>query len=174
MVLASRRPRVFGVAVATAGMAIFVFCWVPLFNPEGNPRSLFPDPLQEEFFFDLVGWIGGCWLISWVSALCSWQRMARFGQWLGIILLCVNQAILIGIWRAFSATSGFPLAGAALTPLLLQLFFLGYFLGLFTLPSLTATGNRRLTGLGTLAVLLPWLLGRQAIIMGTQILCGIF
>lgn len=169
-----RRSLVFGVSMAAAGGAIFVLCLIPLFAPYTLPKSLFPDPLQEGFFFDLIGWISGCWLFSWISASCGWQRLARVGQWLGIILLCVDQAILIGLWKAFSDYANFLTGGLWLAPLLLQLFFLGYFFGFFTLPELTNSGNRTLTGLGTMAVLLPWLLGRNAIVIGTQFLCGMF
>lgn len=170
----NRRSVVFGSSLAAAGLAIVIFCLIPLFNVNCVPKSLFPDPLQEGFFFDLIGWIGGCWLFTWVSALNSWRRLARVGQWLGIVLLCVDQSILIGIWAAFSEFSGFLTGGLWIGPAILQVFFLGYFLGFFILPTLTSSGNKTLTGLGTLAVLLPWLLGRDAIVMGTQFLCGMF
>lgn len=172
--LINRRSLIFGASMFSAGLAILLFCLVPLFSPYAVPRSLFPDPFQEQFFFDLIGWIGGCWLFTWICALNSWQRLARVGQWLGIILLCVDQSILIGLWAAFAEYKDFLSDGLYLAPFTLQLFFLGYFLGFFTLPSLTDSGNRTITGLGTLAVLLPWLLGRDAIVMGTQFLCGMF
>ncbi len=170
----TRRSLIFGVSVTAAGLAIVVLCLIPLFIPYGAPKSLFPDQLQEGFFFDLIGWIGGSWLFSWICALNSWQRLARVGQWLGIILLCVNQSIMIGLWVAFLEYGNFFTSGLWVAPMILQVFFLGYFFGLFILPTLTSSGNRTLTGLGTLAVLLPWLLGRDAIVTGTQFLCGIF
>jgi len=173
-ILSNRRAMVFGVSLAAAGIAIVIFCLIPLFNVNCVPKSLFPDVLQEQFFFGLIGWISGCWLFTWICALNSWKRLARVGQWLGIILLCVDQSILIGIWRAFSEFPGFLSGGLWMGPAILQVFFLGYFMGFFTLPSLTSSGNHRLTGLGTMAVLLPWLLGRDAIVLGTQFLCGMF
>lgn len=168
------RDVVFGVAVLVAGLAITVLCLVPLFLHDSDARQLFPDSLQEQFFFDLFGWIGGCWLLSWVSATCSWKGMARLGQWFGIGLLCLDQAVLIGVWRSFSQYHDFWPSGMWLVPGLLELFFIGYFFALFTMPALTLSGNRRLTGLGALTVLLPWLLGRESVILGTQLLCGYF
>lgn len=168
-----KRQITYSVSVFLAGMAIFMLCLVPLFLREADPRSLFPDVLQESFFFDLFGWVGGCWLLSWVCALCNWKQMSRVGQWLGIVLLCLAQVILLGIWRAiFQLDEGFSFT-TIVGPLLLQGYFFGYFLGFFTMPALTLEGNKRLTGLGTLALLLPWLLGRDAIIIGTQLLSGL-
>jgi hypothetical protein len=169
----NRRSVLFGASLSLSGLAIVILCLVPLFITYGTPKSIFPDLPQEEFFFDLIGWIGGAWLFTWVSALNGWRRLARVGQWLGIILLCLDQAILIGVWSAFTGYKDFW-AALYVVPALLQVFFLGYFMGFFILPSLTNSGNRILTGLGTLAVLLPWLLGRDAIVLGTQCLCGMF
>lgn len=169
----NRRSLVFGISLCLAGLAIVIFCLVPLFAPYAAPQSLFSDPLQEQFFFDLIGWVGGCWLFTWVCSLNAWARLARVGQWLGIILLCLCQAILLGLWVSFSQPDNSVPGGFWLTLAFFQAFFLGYFLGFFTLPSLTAQGNRTLTGLGTLAVLLPWLLGREAILVGSQFLCGL-
>jgi len=168
------RDLVFGVSVFVAGLAISILCLVPLFIHDADARTLFPDALQEQFFFDLFGWIGGCWLLSWVSAVCSWKGMARVGQWFGIILLSVDQAVLISVWQSFSQYPEFWSGGIWIVPGLLELFFIGYFFALFTMPALTLSGNRRLTGLGALTVLLPWLLGRQSVILGTQLLCGHF
>ena len=169
-----RREFVFGISVLAAGLAITMLCLVPMFLRDSPARSLFPDALQEQFFFDLFGWIGGCWLLSWVSALCSWKGMARVGQWFGIILLCLDQVILLGVWNSFGRFDSFLSGGIWLVPGMLELFFVGYFFALFTMPALTLSGNRTLTGLGALAVLLPWLMGRESIILGTQLLCGYF
>lgn len=168
------RALVFGASVLVAGVAISILCLVPLFLHDSEARTLLPDALQEQFFFDLFGWIGGCWLLSWVSAMCSWQGMSRLGQWFGIILLCLDQVVLFGIWASFSQYHDFWSGGTWIVPGLLELFFVGYFMALFTMPALTLSGNRRLTGLGALTVLLPWLLGRQSVILGTQLLCGHF
>lgn len=169
-----RRGFVFGVSVLAAGLAITMLCLVPMFLRDSPARSLFPDALQEQFFFDLFGWIGGCWLLAWVSALCSWTGMARLGQWFGIILLCLDQVILLGLWNSFAQFDSFLSGGMWLVPGMLELFFVGYFFAFFTMPALTLSGNRTLTGLGTLAVLLPWLMGRESIILGAQLLCGYF
>jgi hypothetical protein len=172
--VAGRRQVSFAVSVAIAGLAITLLCLVPLIFRDGNARSLFPDQLQENFFFDIFGWVGGCWLWCWVCGLCDWRHMSRVGQWFGIVLLSLDQVVLIGIWKGVSTNPSLLTDGIVLAPLLLQFYFLGYFLGFFTMPALTLSGNRRLTGLGTLAVLLPWLLGREAIILGSQLLCGAF
>lgn len=169
-----RREIVFGTAVLLAGYAITSLCLMPLFFSDLEPHGLFPTAAQEKFFFDLFGLIGGCWLLSWVSAVNDWSGMSRVGQWLGIILLCVDEAILISIWRTFVSYSG-PLAlGIWIAPVLLQTYLLGCFFGFFTMPALTRSGNRTLTGLGTLVLLLPWLFGRDAIVTGTEYLHGLF
>ncbi|MBI4534012.1 MAG: hypothetical protein HY711_08685 [Candidatus Melainabacteria bacterium] len=172
--LNQRRQIVFAAAVGIAGLSISLLCLVPLFIRDVATKSLFADLLQESFFFDIVGWIGGCWLLSWVSALSQWRKMARLGQWLGIVLLCLDQVVLLAVWKALSLCHNNSIDGLWLAPALLQACFLGYFFGFFTMPALTLSGNRTLTGLGALAVLLPWLLGRQAIILGTQYLCGYY
>ena len=154
------------------GLAEMLLCLSPLIAYDASPSSLFSDSLQEEFFFDILGWIGGFWLLSWVGAICSWKGVAQLGQWLGIVLLSLDQVVLLGVWSAFSHYHDFLGSGVWLAPTLLEVFFLGYFLSIFTMPALTLLGNRTLTGLGALIILLPWLLGRQEIIAGTQFLCG--
>jgi len=155
-----------------AGLSVALLCLVPVFLTQSTAKSLFTDALQEKFFFDLFAWICGAWLFSFVSAICGWTGMARLGQWLGIILLSVGQAILIFLWIDFSNYENFFHGLLWITPLLLQLTFLGYFFGLFTMPALALSGSKRLTGLGTLAVLLPWVLGRDVIVAGTHFLNG--
>jgi hypothetical protein len=165
-----RRLVVFGSAVIMAGLAITVVCLVPLFFRHAHPISIFPDPLEEEFFFDLFGLIGACWLTCFVMALCAWKAPARVSQWLGIILLSIDQVVLFAQWQGLSEYHNFWSEGIWLAPALLEVYFIGLFFSFFTLPALTISGNRRLTALGTLVVLLPWLIGRAAIIMGTRLL----
>jgi len=167
-----RRQIVFAISISLAGLAISSLCLVPSFYPLAHPRSMFPSVLQEQFFFDLFGWIGGAWLLSWVSALSGWRGVARIGQWTGIVILSLDQVVLLSLWQVMSGYLNFTSSSLWWLPALLQCFFVGYFLAFFTMPSLTLSGNRSLTGLGTLALLLPWLLGRQALILGTQFLCG--
>lgn len=169
-----RRQVVFGVAVTLAGLAISMLCLMPSVLSPAQPVSLFSDSLQEQFFFDIFGWIGGCWLLCWVCAYCDWKGMCRVGQWLGIFLLCVDQVVLFGVWRSLSGYQNFYSSAVWLTPSVIELFFLGYFLAFFTMPALTISGRVSLTGLGTLAVLLPWLLGRDAVVLGTQVMRGYF
>ncbi len=94
-------------------------------------------------------------------------------QWSGLLFLCVDQATLIAVWRVI-AESGIMMNGIWFVPAILQCYLIGTFFGFFTLPGLTRDGNRTLTGLGTLALLLPWLIGRNEIVAGTQCLTGLF
>jgi hypothetical protein len=164
-----RRIVVFGLSVIISGLSIGIFCLVPLFL-KAHPISIFPDSLEEDFFFDVFGLIGASWLTCWVCALCDWKTPARVGQWLGIIFLCVDQIILIAQWEGLAAYHNFWSEGVWIVPSILEVYFIGLFFAFFTLPALTQQGNRSLTGLGTLVVLLPWLVGRSAIIMGTRLL----
>jgi hypothetical protein len=92
---------------------------------------------------------------------------------LGLIFLCVDQVNLLVVWKSLGAT-GALFKGLWIAPAILQIYLLGSFFGFFTLPGLTRDGNRTLTGLGTLALLLPWLVARDEIIAGTQYLHGLF
>lgn len=171
---AKRRQAAFAVSMALAGLAVTILCLIPLFLHDADPRSLFVTTPQEDFFFDMIGWIGGAWLVCWVASICGWRQLSFFGEWLGICILCINQVVLLGVWKILSGYDNFWSTGILWTPVLLQIYFLGYFLGFFTMPALTLSGNKRLTGLGTLAVLLPWLLGRDSLIAGTHLLFGAF
>jgi hypothetical protein len=166
--LKQRRAVFFAVSVTLAGLALTVLCLVPLFVHVAGVRSPFAEQFQERLFFDLIGWISGLWLLSFVSAGCAWRMPAMLSQWLGILLLCVAQALLLGVWNSC------PRNLSLLTPALMQVYFIGYFLGLFTMPALTLSGNRTLSGLGTLAMLFPWLLGRPAVVLGMQLLYSAF
>jgi hypothetical protein len=169
-----RREKVFGISVLAAGFAIASLCLTRQVFPGAMPEALLPTPEQERFFFDLFGLIGGSWLLCWVSAVNQWKTMSRVGQWLGIILLCVDQSTLSLLWRSLLNDQLLTTSGLWVAPLVLQVFLLGYFFGFFTLPALTTAGNFRLTGLGTLMLLLPWLFGAEAVISGARILNGLF
>lgn len=171
--LAKRREGVFGIAVLLAGFAITNLCFVPIVITNSLPHSLFPTLQQEEFFFDLFGFISGCWLLCWVSAVNDWTNMARVSQWLGIILLCLDQAVMIELWMNVGHDGGSHMA-IWLAPFLIQTYLAGCFFGFFTLPALTQQGNRTLTGLGTLVLLLPWLFGRDSVVAGAGYLYGFF
>lgn len=171
--LSNRRQSVFGTSVLLAGFSIVTLCFCPVFFYQALPESLFGDPQQENFFFSLFGFISACWLLCWVSTLNSWTASAKVGQWLGLLFLCLDQVILIGVWKSLAMT-GSLLNGLFLSPGLVQVYLTGSFFGFFTLPGLTKDGNRTLTGLGTLALLLPWLVARDAIVAGTQYLLGSF
>jgi len=170
--LKKRRERVFGGAVLTAGVAVLGLCLMSsLLAFHATSELLLPTALQERFFFDVFSIVAGCWLLSWVSAVNGWTAASRVGQWLGIILLCANEAILVSVWQSVFGHLG--TAGSWMAPMVIQLYLFGCFFGFFTLPSLTANGNLRITGLGTLMILLPWLCGRDAIASGAHYLHGL-
>jgi hypothetical protein len=172
--LAGRRQTVFGASVLLAGFAIVNLLAIPLiFVLERSPHTFFHTSQQEIFFFDLFGFVSACWLLTWISALNNWSATAKFGQWLGIVFLCIDQVSLIVVSKLMlneHSTNG----GVWIAPALLQLYLWGSFFGFFTLPGLTRDGNRTLTGLGTLVLLLPWLIGRNQIVSGTEWLNGFF
>lgn len=170
--LLKRREGIFGVAVLLAGFAIIGLCLMPMVLSDTAPRPLFATQQQEQFFFDLFGMIFACWLLSFICALNEWKPMAKAGQWLGIVLLCIDQAVLVVVWRDLATQVSVPV-GMWLAPLMLQMYLVGCFLGFFTLPNLTQSGNRTLTGLGTLLLLLPWLFGRDLVVTGAQFLHGL-
>ena len=97
-----RQHNFFVISVAMVGLAEMFLCLSPIIAYAASHSSLFSDSLQEGFFFDILGWIGGFWLLSWVSAICSWKGVAQLGQWFGIVLLSLDQAALWGVWNAFS------------------------------------------------------------------------
>ncbi|MBX9687866.1 MAG: hypothetical protein K2X27_14265 [Candidatus Obscuribacterales bacterium] len=156
-----------------AGFSIVSLCFCPILFSQTVPESLFSTQQQEEFFFGLFGFISASWLLCWVASLNYWTQTAKLGQWLGLIFLCLDQVNLLAIWRALSET-GSLLNGLWIAPTIIQVYMIGSFFGFFTLPGLTRDGNRTLTGLGTLALLLPWLVARDVIIAGTQYLHGFF
>jgi hypothetical protein len=170
--LKKRREGVFGIAVLFAGLAILSLCLMRVLLSGTNPEKLFPTLQQEHFFFDLLGIICGCWLLSWVSAVNAWWSAARVGQWLGIIMLCAEEAILVGFFTELGSHSTHTI-GAWAAPVVVQIYLIGFFFGFFTLPSLTQNGNLRLTGLGTLLLILPWLFGREIVISGLEYLHGL-
>lgn len=171
----------FGASVLLAGLAIVNLLVIPMIFAQPDHRSqfsttahsLFGTTQQQIFFFDLFGFIGACWLLTWISALNSWSATAKFGQWLGIIFLCIDQVNLIIVCKLMMNDHS-TVPGLWIAPVLLQLYLLGSFFGFFTLPGLTRDGNRTLTGLGTLVLLLPWLIGRNQIISGTECLNSLF
>jgi hypothetical protein len=169
-ILKKRREGVFGIAVMLAGIAITTLCLMPYVITYSNPQTLLPTFQQEKFFFDLFGIVCGCWLLSWVCAVNEWEGMSRVGQWLGITLLCVDEAIMLEVWsEAFRQP---PTLAAFLAPALVQTYLMGCFFAFFTLPALTRSGNRTLTGLGTLVLILPWLLGHESVVVGSEYLKG--
>lgn len=170
--LAGRRQAVFGASVLVAGLSIVNLLLIPLIFTECTPQPLFDTLQQEEFFFDLFGFIGACWLLTWIAALNHWKAASKLGQWLGIIFLCLDQVNLIIVARLMMTEHSAN--GLWIGPFLLQMYMLGSFFGFFTLPGLTKDGNRTLTGLGTLLLLLPWLIGRNQIISGSECLKGLF
>lgn len=180
--LAGRRQAVFGASVLLAGFAIVNLLVIPLLFAQPVPRvteapahSLFGTTQQQIFFFDLFGFIAACWLLTWIAALNTWSATAKFGQWLGIIFLCIDQVSLILVVKLMLIEHMNSLIGGFwIAPILLQMYMLGSFFGFFTLPGITRDGNLTLTGLGTLVLLLPWLIGRNQIVSGAEYLNGFF
>lgn len=171
--LSGRRHAVFGASVLTAGISIASLCFCPILFADSMSESLFYSQQQERFFFDLFGFISASWLLCWVSTLNSWKSLAKVGQWCGLVFLCVDQVNLLVVWKLLS-TTGLMLSGFWIAPTFIQVYLLGSFFGFFTLPGLTRDGNRSLTGLGTLTLLLPWLVARDQVVLGTQILHRLF
>lgn len=100
--------------------------------------------------------------------------MSRVAQWLAITLLCLEQVILAYLWQSISEYHNFIQSIIWLAPLVIQLYVFGLFVALFTLRSLTKSGNTITTGLATLLLILPWLIGKSVIISGTRCLLGLF
>lgn len=166
----TRRHIVFAWAVFIACLVLTNFCLTPLLYPGRSPVPLFHDTSLEDLFYDMFAVAAGCWLFCWVAAVNGWKMAGKSGQWLGITLLSVNQALFLGVWWDVFQTPNAFAAGVWAVPWLVQAYLLGCFVGFFTMPALTTAGNWRLTGLGTLALVLPWLVGRKEILMGTQVL----
>lgn len=162
----------FGASVLLAGLSIASLLVIPLVFTDCTPQPLFDTNQQEVFFFDVFGFISACWLLTWIAALNNWTAASKLGQWLGIIFLCLDQVNLIVIARLMM--NEHTAQGLWIGPALVQLYLLGSFFGFFTLPGLTRDGNRTLTGLGTLLLLLPWLIGRNQIVAGSEYLKGLF
>ena len=171
--LAGRRHAVFSASVLLAGFSIFSLCFCPVLFPLDEMVMLFSTKQQEAFFFDLFGFISAAWLLCWVASLNGWTQISKLGQWLGLLFLCIDQVNLLAVWNGMAASETLVL-GFWVPPMFLQVYLLGSFFGFFTLPGLTQDGNKTLTGLGTLAVLMPWLIARDEIIAGTQVLNGVF
>lgn len=170
----SRRHIVFAWSVFIAALVITCFCLAPLLYPGRQPLAFFPDNVQEELFFDCFAVSGGCWLACWVAALNNWKVATKIAQWLGIILLSLNQALLLGVWYELCSRPHALEHGMWAVPWLIQSYLIGCFVGFFTMPLLTLSGNRSLTGLGSLALILPWLVGRKEVLMGAHVLHGVF
>lgn len=166
----SRRHIVFAWSVFVAGLVITAFCLMPVIYPDRHPRSFFQNSIVEDLFFDVFAVSSGCWLFSWAAAVNGWKMATKAGQWLGITLICLNQALLLGVWWDLLQQPQALSSGLWAVPWLIQGYILGCFVGFFTMPELTLSGNRSLTALGTLAILLPWLVGRREVLVGTQIL----
>lgn len=162
----------FGASVLLAGLSTVNLLVIPLVFTAAPTQPLFDTNQQEVFFFDVFGFISACWLLTWIAALNNWAAAAKLGQWLGIIFLCLDQVNLIVIGRLMM--NEHTAAGLWIGPAFLQLYLVGSFFGFFTLPGLTRDGNRTLTGLGTLLLLLPWLIGRNQIVSGSECLKGLF
>lgn len=165
-----RREGVFGIAVLLAGLAITSLCLMPVLLWDTTPQIFMPTMSEEHLFFNVFGVVCGCWLLSWVSAVNEWNMSARIGQWVGILLLCAEEAMLVAVLRDMFSPGA--VAGTWIAPVVVQTYLMGCFFGFFTLPSLTII-NRRLTGLGTLVLLLPWLFGRDAVMSGIEYLHGV-
>ena len=170
--LFGRRQATFGASVLLSGFSIAILCFCPVVFSRSTPVSLFPSLAQEKYFFSLFGFISASWLLCWVCTLNAWKTFAKVGQWSGLLFLCLDQVSLLGVWKLLLENDRW-VHGSWTAPAIVQVYLLGAFFGFFTLPGLTREGNWTLTGLGTLAILLPWLIGQDTIVSGTQHLFGL-
>jgi hypothetical protein len=168
------RLKVFGAAMLVSGLCTVGLCLMPILFANSVCQSVFANEQQEKFFFDLFGLIGGAWLIVFICAINNWGAMAKVGQWLGIILLCLNQVTVIELFKILFDYHVSFLNGLWLVPFVLELYLLGSYFGFFTMPALAQKGNKTLTGLGTLVLLLPLLLAKDQIVQGSHYLFGLF
>jgi hypothetical protein len=154
-----------------ASLCILVFCVAPIFL-QPQPVSIFHDRLQEAFFYDLFVWVCASWLICYISSICNWREIAKLGQWLAIILLSLDQLVLFATWKSLAQYENLMSARLWVVPAVTECLFLSVYLALFILPALIKQGKMSLTGLGTIAIIIPWMIGKGVIIMGSQLLHG--
>lgn len=172
--MALRRPAIFTAAIAIASFLAALFWLAPFVCRTDEIASIFSTALEEDFFYDIFAWVAAAWLVSFIFSVCSLNALGRFGQWVGILLLSVNQVVLsqqcaqLAHYQAPGAGHVWPV------PLLIECLLICLYVGFFTLPALVKHDYKRLTGIATLAIVLPWLLGKDAVVLGSQVLTGLF
>lgn len=170
--MALRRPAIFTGAMAIASFIVSLFWVAPFVIRTEEIGSIFSTALEEDFFYDIFAWAAAAWLVAYVFNVCAFYSLGRFGQWAGIFLLSVNQVVLsqqCAQLAHFKAT-----ANIFVVPLLIEAWLICLYFGFFCLPSLLRAGHNRLVGIATLAITLPWLIGKNLIVLGSQVLTGLF
>jgi hypothetical protein len=170
--MALRRPAIFTAAMAIASFIVSLFWVAPFVVRTEEVASIFSTALEEDFFYDIFAWSAAAWLVAYVFNACAFNALGRFGQWAGIFLLSVNQVVLsqqCAQLAHFKAS-----ANVFAVPLLIETWLICLYFGFFCLPSLMKSGNNRLVGIATLAITLPWLIGKSSIVLGSQVLTGLF
>ncbi len=169
-----RRPAIFTGAVALASFFASLFLIAPFVFQSDEIASIFSTALEEDFFYDIFAWTAAAWLVAYVFNVCAFYSLGRFGQWAGIVLLSVNQVILSQQCAQLTHYQGPATTHVWVMPMLIECWLICLYVGFFTLPALVKSGNLRLTGIATLAVTLPWLIGKGLIVLGSQELTGLF
>lgn len=168
-----RRPAIFTGAVALASFLASLFWLAPFVCRTEEIASIFATALEEDFFYDIFSWVAAAWLACFVFNVGNLTALGRFGQWAGILLISVNQVILSQQCAQLTHYQG-PSANVWVMPMLIEAWLICLYVGFFTMPSLMRSDYKRLTGIATLAITVPWLVGKNAIVLGSQVLTGLF
>ena len=169
--MALRRPAIFTAVMAIASFIVSIFWIAPFVFHTEEIASIFSTALEEDFFYDIFAWSAAAWLVAYVCSAAEFFGLSRFGQWAGIILLSVNQVVLS---QQCTQLAQSQIHNVYVVPLVIEAWVICLYGGFFMLPSLVKAGYLRLTGIATLAVTLPWLLGKTAIVLGSQVVTGLF
>lgn len=172
--MALRRPAIFTAAIAVASFLTSLFWLAPFVCKTEEIASIFPIALEEIFFYDIFAWVAAAWLVSFVFFVCAMPAVGRFGQWVGIFLISMDQVVLYQQCAQLAHLQGSDANNVWVMPLLIEFWLICLYIGFFTLPALMKHDYKRLTGIATLAIVLPWLLGKDAIVLGSQVLTGLF
>lgn len=170
--MALRRPAIFTGAMAVASFIASLLWAAPYVVRTEEVASIFSTALEEDFFYDIFAWAAAAWLVAYICNACAFYALGRFGQWGGIFLLSVNQVVLSQQCAQLAHFKASVHVYAV--PLIIEAWLICLYFGFFTMPSLMKAGNNRLVGIATLVVTLPWLLGKSAIVLGSQVLTGLF
>lgn len=169
--MALRRPAIFTAVMAIASFIVSVFWIAPFVFHTEEIASIFSTALEEDFFYDIFAWAACAWLVAYVFSVSEFNGLARFGQWGGIILLSVTQVVLS---QQCAQLAQSQVSNFYIVPMIIETWIICLYGGFFMLPSLIKAGYLRLAGIATLAVTLPWLIGKSSIVLGSQVITGLF